>query len=760
MMKSFAKSLPGCLLLPALFALASCISGGGNLTRYVDPYIGSGGHGHVFVGAHVPFGAVQVGPSNYFKGWDWCSGYHYSDSLIIGFPQLHLSGTGIGDLGDVLIMPYTGAVRLDKGTQQDHRAGYASRFSHDNETVRPGYYSVELDDSGVQVELTASERVAFHRYRFPAEGNGRIIIDLKEGINDQSTDTYLEQIDSYTLKGYRSSSGWVKRQQVFFAIRSSVPLDDFAIYDEQQPLPGKQGQGKAVKGLISFAKAPETVSLKIGISPVSADNALENIEAEIPHWNFDRAAREADRKWERELGKITVETGDQAAKRIFYTAMYHALTHPSLFNDHNGEYMGSDWQPKPDPGFDNYTIFSTWDTYRAAHPLYILTHPGRVADFVNSMLAIYDQTGLLPVWHLRGYDTGTMVGHGSFEIITEAYMKGIGGFDPEHAYRALTATARSDVRGLEFVRNLEPIYPDRFTNRPVAMGLEYAVGDGGIAVMARALGHGKDYAYFLARARNYKLYYDPQSGFPRGKLSTGEWREPFDPLKSVRPWATDYAEGNAWQYLWLAPQDVEGLIGLLGGEAEFGRKLDTFFTLENKGGEGVLIDLTGEIGQYAHGNEPSHHIAYLYAFLGEQWKTAALCRRITAEFYSDQPDGLIGNEDCGQMSAWYIFSSLGFYPVFTASGQYVIGSPLFDKATIRLENGKRFTVETAGNSPENRYVQSIELDGEPYPYSYITHDAIMRGGLLKIRMGGEPNRDFGADPEYRPYTLTGMESRP
>ncbi|GHT67144.1 hypothetical protein AGMMS50239_29800 [Bacteroidia bacterium] len=721
------------------------------VTGYVDPFIGSGGHGHVFVGAHVPFGAVQVGPSNFFKGWDWCSGYNYRDSVIIGFPQLHLSGTGIGDLGDVLIMPYMGDVKLDKGKEIERYSGYASKFSHKNEMAKPGYYSVKLDDYNIDVQLTASERVGFHQYTFPQGENARIIIDLKEGLNDKSTDTYLEIVDKYTLKGYRSSEGWAKKQKVFFAIKSSVPVTDFAIYDNTTLIAGKKATGASLKGLISFKKSPEKVLLKVGISPVSAENALANIKAEIPDWDFDKVKNRALDLWEKELAKIEIETKNEADKRIFYTSLYHAMTHPSLFNDHNGDYMGSDWKVYKNASFDNYTIFSLWDTYRAAHPLFTLTNPDKVSDFVNSMLAIFDQTGALPIWHLRSYDTGTMVGISSFQVIAEACIKGIKGFDAEKAYNALKITAMSDLRGLDYVRDLKPIPSDVMKNRPVASALEYAIGDACIALMAKKLGKTADYEYFKKRAENYKLYYDKESGFPRGKMADGSWNPVFDPLKSKRPYATDYAEGNAWQYLWLVPQDVNGLIELLGGEAAFIDRLDQFFSLDfDPNDPDVLIDLTGLIGQYAHGNEPSHHIAYMYAYAGQQWKTARLARKIMKEFYHDQPDGIIGNEDCGQMSAWYVLSSLGFYPVLTASGDYVFGSPLFDKAVIHLENGKEFTVETVNNSSENIYIQSVELNGKNYPFTFISHKDILNGSVLKFTMGKNPNYKYGKEPILRP----------
>ena len=730
-----------CSLFLLFWAGVSEYSKAQKLTQFVDPLIGSGGHGHVFVGASVPFGAVQVGPNNIYKGWDWCSGYHYSDSLIIGFSHLHLSGTGIGDLADVLIMPVTGEVKLDKGRQEFPHNGYLTTYSHKNEVAKAGFYSVKLDN-GVAVELTASERVGFHQYRYPKGETASVMIDLKEGINDKSTSTYLEQTDEFTLKGHRFSSGWAKEQQVYFAIRSSKPINNLVLYNEGKALSGKKGQGKSVKGVIAFAPG-DFVQLKVGISPVSADNALGNIEAEIPKWDFMEIAKSADEKWNKELSRIEIQTKNEADKRIFYTALFHSMIHPSLFNDHNNDYQGTDNKTHTNPGFKNYSIFSTWDTYRAEHTLFTLIAPDQINDFVNSMLAIYDQQGHLPIWHLNGYETGTMPGISSLQIIAEAYLKGFRGFDADRAYQAIRTTAMSDLRGLNFLREMKSIPADSNISRTVAQAMELSISDGSIALMAKALGKNDDYNYFSKRAKNYQLFYDQSVGFFRGIKNNGTRNPMFDPFKSQKPWSADYAEGNAWQYLWLAPQDVSGLIKLLGGKQPFNARLDSFFVLSPKDDSEVLVDLTGNIGQYAHGNEPSHHIAYLYAFSGQQWKTAEKVRYILKEFYHDGPDGVIGNEDCGQMSAWYIFSSLGFYPVFPASQEYVLGSPLFGKATINLNGGKKFTVEAINNSQENIYIQKVELNGQNQSKSTINHRDILKGGVLRIVMGNSPNRKFG-----------------
>jgi len=709
---------------------------------YVDSFIGSGGHGHVFVGASVPFGAVQIGPNNINKGWDWCSGYHYSDSLIIGFSNLHLSGTGIGDLGDVLIMPYTGEVRLNKGKQEYPHGGYLSGFSHDNEIAKPGYYSVKLDN-GIKVELTASERVGYHRYYFPENEDAHIVIDLKEGIRDRAVETTLDQIDDHTLLGYRRSTGWAKEHLVYYAIKSSVPITDLKYFGNGVFIDSISEENKIVNALINFDSTPDLVELKVGISPISSENALTNIEAEISDWAFEKVVESAREKWNTELSKLTVETSSETDKRIFYTSIFHSYIHPSLYNDYNGDYMGADNKVHTNPDHTNYTVLSLWDTYRSAHSLFTITQPERVDDFVNTMLAIFDEQGYLPIWHLHGYETHTMVGISSIQVIAEAYLKGFRGFDAERALDAIIATTMLDIEGMNYIRENKPIPSGEYRDRPVAHAMELCIADGSAALMAKAMGREEDYEYFSKRARNYQQYYDHSEGFFRGIMSDGTWNPVFEPLSSNRQIAKDYAEGNPWQYLWLAPQDVPGLIDLLGGEERFIARLDSFFTIENQNEDEIISDITGLIGQYAHGNEPSHHIAYLYAPAGQQWKTAEKVRYIIKEFYKDDPDGVIGNEDAGQMSAWYILSSLGFYPLFPASDEYVFGSPIFDKATIHLPEGKSFTVLTVNNSDENIYIQSVELNGEVYNRKTINHRDIMNGGELRFIMGGSPNQDFG-----------------
>lgn len=716
---------------------------------YVDPYIGSGGHGHVFVGASVPFGAVQVGPANIVKGWDWCSGYHYSDSVVIGFPQTHLSGTGIGDLGDVLIMPYTGKIRTTRGTQTDPTSGYGSHYSHQREKVTPAYYSVMLDDYKVKVELTASERVGFHKYTFPRGAEGHVIIDLEQGIGwDAPVETYITKKDDYTLEGYRFSKGWAVDQRLYFAIKSNVPLKSFNVFDDKSQQPGTELKANIVKGVISFDKTPEQVMLKVGISPVSSENALANITAEIPGWDFDAVVKTADAKWNKELSKISVETKDAKIRSTFYTAFYHTMIAPALFNDHNGAYRGTDKVAYPNPGFDNYSVFSLWDIYRSDAPLYTLVQPERISSFVNSLITIYKQQGKLPIWPLMGNETDCMVGYHAVPVIADAFLKGYKGFDPDAAFEAMKASATRDDLGMKDIKAKGYIPADK-EYESVSKAMEYAIDDWCIAAVAKKLGRTEDFDYFSKRAGYYKNYFDSNIRFVRPKLDNGEWKTPYDPFNSIHEHG-DFTEGNGWQYTWLVPQDVEGLINLMGGDDAFTKKLDSLFTVSGYMGKEASSDISGLIGMYAHGNEPSHHVTYMYAFAGNQWKTAEKVRQVMKQFYTPTPDGLAGNEDCGAMSSWYVMSSLGFYPVNPAKGIYVFGSPVFDKATLKVAGNKTFTVQTLNNSADNIYIQKVTLNGKPYKNSFIRHSDIVKGGVMQITMGNKPNYDFGKAVENRP----------
>ncbi len=715
----------------------------------VDPYIGSGGHGHVFVGASVPYGAVQVGPTNIVKGWDWCSGYHYSDSVVIGFSQMHLSGTGIGDLGDVLIMPYTGKVRTSRGTQENPSSGYGSHYSHAREQARPGYYKVKLDDYNIDVELTASERVALHKYTFPKNEPANIIIDLKEGIGwDAPVETFIRKVDDYTLEGYRYSKGWAEDQRVWFTIKSNVPVKQFQVFEGDTKQEGVSLKGKAVKGVISFAKSPGQVMLKVGISPVSSANALANINAEMPGWNFVQMVNSANAKWDKELSKVDIQTKDEAARRVFYTALYHTMIDPALFNDHDGSYRGTDKKVYPNPGFDNYSVFSLWDIYRSAAPLSTILHPEKVNSFVNSMITIHKQQGKLPVWPLMGSETNCMVGYHAVPPIVDAYLKGFTGFNAEDAFEAMKATSMRDDLGVKYVKERGYIPADK-EYESVSKAMEYAIDDWCIAAMAKKMGKQEDYEYYKKRAAYYKNYFDSTIKFVRPRMSDGSFKTPYDPFNSIHE-KGDFTEGNGWQYTWLVPQDVEGLISLMGGDEAFTRKLDSLFTAKGDMGAQASSDISGLIGMYAHGNEPSHHVTYMYAFAGNQWKTAEKVRQVMKDFYFDQPEGLAGNEDCGAMSSWYVFSSLGFYPVNPANGVYVLGSPLFDKVTVKLEGGKTFTVQTINNNKENIYIQSIMLNGKPYTKSFITHQDLLKGGTMVVTMGNKPNVDFGKAVADRP----------
>lgn len=749
---------PTVCLLAALVAPAATSGGADDFTRSVDPFIGSGGHGHVFVGASVPFGAVQVGPANFHQGWDWCSGYHYSDDVLAGFTHLHLGGTGISDLGDILIMPYTGDRVITPGSRKDPDVGWASRYKHDQEQARPGFYSVVLLDHDVHVELTATERVGLHRYRYPAGKQTHLAIDLQfENGGGRVVESRLRRIDETTVVGYRRSKGWAKDQRVFFALKSSKPFAEFRIFlgdrevvDGEAAATTAAAEGRGLRAIGSYDGSPGEVLVRVGISPVSEENALANLEKEAGTTNFDTVAAATKAAWNDQLGRIRIKADDRTG-RIFYTALYHTMIAPALFNDHNGDYRGADGKVHSAADFDNYTIFSLWDTYRATHPLFTLTQPERVGEFMQTMLAIRDQQGKLPVWHLMGNETDTMVGYHAVPVVVDAYFKGLLNADPERAYEAIRNSAMRDERGLDAVKEIGYIPAER-EGESVAKAMEYAIDDWCIAQMAKALGKQDDASYFSKRARAYREYFDPTTRFMRGKLSDGTWREPFDPIKSSHR-RDDYCEGNGWQYLWLVPQDPEGLIEMLGGDAPFAEKLDQLFAVESIKSEGASADISGLIGQYAHGNEPGHHTTYLYAFVGQQWKTARLVRQILTTLYSDQPDGLSGNEDCGQMSAWYVFSAMGMYPVNPAAGVYVFGSPIIDEATIAVPGGTSFTIIAKNNSPENLYIQSVELNGRPYSKSYITHPDIVAGGQLTFVMGPEPNEAFGSAAEDRPRSV-------
>ena len=552
------------------------------LINYVDPFIGSGGHGHVFVGANVPFGGVQVGPTNFNKGWDWSSSYHHTDSIVKGFCHINVSGTGMSDLGELTIMPATGDLKTGAGTQQNHMAGYSSLYRKNKEFATAGYYKVHLERYDIDVELTATERVGLHNYIFPEAEKSRIIIDLGEGSADRPTETYIKKVNDTLFEGHRFSTGWARDQREYFSLIISKPVSDFIIYDRHKKFKGIERKGDYVKGFLEFStEKDEKIMVKMGISTVSSKNALENMMIELPHWDFERVKKNAEEKWENELAKIKIKTKDKKKKRVFYTAMYHTMIAPNLYHDLNGEYRGTDKVVYKDSSFTNYTLFSLWDTYRAAHPLYTITHPERVSDFVNSMIKIYEHQGKLPVWHLRGNETNTMPGYSGIPVVIDAALKGFDNIDLEKVFEAAKVSATGDFEpGVKDLMERGYI-PADFMVESVASNMEYAIGDWGIAQLAKKLGKNEDYEYFLNRSKAYKQYFDPETRFMRGKLSDGSWRTPFDPI-SAEHRVNDYCEGNAWQYLWLVPQDPEGLIELLGGDEEFNKKLDELFNMSSR----------------------------------------------------------------------------------------------------------------------------------------------------------------------------------
>ena len=716
------------IFLIAALGLASCAqpAADDNLTRYVDPRIGTGGHGHVFVGANVPFGLVQLGPTSIPQAWDWTSGYHESDSTVIGFSHTHLSGTGIGDLFDVTVMPVVGEVTCARGTEEDPASGLWSYADRTKEVVRPGYYSVPLVRYGITAEMTATSRVGFHRYTFPAADDAAVIFDLENGgCWDKATETHIEPSGDSRLVGWRYSTGWAKDQRVWFVAEFSRPFTSFEQVGEHY-------------ARVNFATAEgEQLMLKVALSPVSIEGAEANLAAELPGWDFDATAAAADAAWNAQLAKVKVTTQDEVARRIFYTGLYHTMVAPSEFCDVNGDYRGADGAVHRNPGHTTYTTFSLWDTYRAAMPLMTILHPDRMPDIVNTMLAIADEQGRLPVWHLWGNETDCMVGNPGIPVVADAIVKGIGGFDRERAFEAIRRTAMNPDRGNGLRMKYGYIPCDLF-NEAVAYDMEYALADGAAARAAEALGREEDARYFTERSHSYRNYFDPSTGFMRGRDSRRGWRTPFNPFASTHR-ADDYCEGNAWQYTWLAPHDVAGLESCFGSRARMLGKLDSLFTVSSviEGAE-TSPDISGLIGQYAHGNEPSHHILYLYTMLGQPWKTAEKVREVLTTLYHDRPDGLSGNEDVGQMSAWYVLSSLGMYEAEPAGGRYWFGSPLFDRAEIAVPGGT-FTIVAENNSSENKYIRRVWLNGRPYTKPWIGHAEVMAGGELRFEMDDEPH---------------------
>ncbi len=719
---------------------------------YVDPFIGTGGHGHVYPGATMPFGMVQVSPDNGHSGWDYCSGYNYRDSLIAGFSMTHLSGTGIGDLADISFMPVIWNPGISKGIIRNFHLDDTARFSHDNEHAEPGYYAVVLNNNDIKVELTAAERAGFYRYTFPKSANATVVLNLGFAINwDHPANTQIHVLNNSTIEGYRMSTGWAKHQKVYFFAKFSKPFKEALLKHKELRFGEKSVNGNSVMGLFTFdARDGKPVLQKVGISAVSIEGARKNLQKEIPGWKFDAVRMAAHNAWAREMNKIKVSGASDAHKRIFYTAMYHSMLAPTIFSDVDGGYLGADGKNHVAKGFTNYTTFSLWDTYRSENPLFTLVQRNRVNDMIKTMLAFYEQHGFLPVWPLVGNETNTMIGYHAVPVIVDAYLKGFRGYDVQEAYKAIVKSATVDNDNDVEMFNKYGYVPCDEATESVSKTLEYAYDDWCIAQMAKALGKKKDYTLYLKRSGYYKNLFDPSVQFMRPKLSSGKWLTPFDPLASPSNFKKrNYTEANAWQYLWYVPQNVENLIKLFGGDAAFANKLDKLFTTKAKT-QGKIADMSGMIGQYVQGNEPDLQTPYLYDYAGEPWKTQAIVRKILEANYKDAPDGLPGNEDCGEMSAWEIFSALGFYPVNPADGTFEIGSPLFQEAVIKVGQGKKFSIEAENVSTENKYIQSAELNGKPFDKAFITYREIMNGGVLRFQMGPEPNKSWASSKDARP----------
>lgn len=724
-------------------------------TQLVDTHIGTGGHGHVFVGASVPFGFVQLGPTSIPQSWDWCSGYHVSDSTVIGFSHTHLSGTGIGDLFDVTVMPVVGDVTYARGTEEDPSSGLWSYADRSREVSTPSYYSVPLTRYGITAEMTATCRTGMHRYTFPKSEEAAVVIDLMNGgCWDAAVNTGFKVVDAdedgcgTAVQGWRWSKGWADNQKIYFYAEFSKPFKSFELIEKTF----QKRDGGTVSfdmfGRAAFETSEgEQIMLKVGLSPVSEENAKANLMAENPDWDFEAVVKDGKRLWNKELSKIRIETQDEQARTVFYTALYHTMIAPSVYHDVNGDYRGSDDQVRNDKSFTNHTTFSLWDTYRAAMPLYSIFQSERFGHFINTMLHIHQQQGKLPVWHLMGCETNCMVGNPGIPPVADAILKGFDGFDKELAFKAMKESAMRPDRGQEFRIEHGYIPCDLMYKESVAFDMEYAIADAAIAEAAlwmaentqdkeKAEQYLKDHEYFLERSHSYRNYYDPSTRFIRAKDSKGQFDPLFDPIWAAHR-ANTYCEGNAWQYTWLAPHDVQGLQDCFGSREAMLEKLDSLFVVSSYLGDEASPDISGLIGQYAHGNEPSHHTLYLYAMVGQPWKTADRVRQTLSELYFADPNGLSGNEDVGQMSAWYIMSSLGFYQSEPAGGRYWLGSPTVDKAQIEVKGGI-FTINVLNNSNENKYIQKVSVNGKPLDKGYVTHAEMVAGGQMTIEMGSEP----------------------
>jgi len=719
----------------AMLTVTSCTApSNGDLTVFVDPFIGTAAHGHVFPGATTPFGMVQLSPDNGTSGWDWCSGYNYSDSLIAGFSHTHLSGTGIGDLCDILFLPSMHEFNL---SLPDSSASLAklnrTLFSHEAEQARPGYYAVALAN-GVNVELSATPRCGIQRYTAVTGGTMHVLVDLGFAVNwDRPVDCMLSW-DGKALSGRRISSGWAEKQYVFFSSEFSSAPSAVSMINSGSVTGATVAEGRNIACILSFdLKKGEDLIIRTGISAVDDGGAKGNLAAEMTGWDLSSVAASASQAWQKRLEVIRAESADSSLLRVFYTALYHTMIAPNLYSDSDGRYRGTDREIHSDGGFTNYTVFSLWDTYRAAHPLFTLTVPEMVPDFVNTILAIKEQQGKLPVWSLAGNETNCMIGYHAVPVLADAMHKKFTGFDYEKALEAAVHSASLDFRGLNHYRNYGYI-PSELENESVAKTMEYSIDDWCISQMASEMGKSELAEQFLERSHYYRNLFDTTILFVRGRMSDGSWRPDFNPLWSHHT-RSDFTEGNGWQYSWLAPHDVDGLVSLFGGREIFLQRLDSLFRVTEKvQGENASPDISGLIGQYAHGNEPSHHIAYLFTMAGAPEKTETMVRRIMADMYTDNFDGICGNEDCGQMSAWYVLSAMGFYPLNPADGRFIVGSPVLDKVSVKLPGGNLFTVIAEGNSPGKINVSELFLNGKLLERNFITYEEIMAGGELRFIM--------------------------
>ena len=697
-----------------------------DVLNYVDPFIGTGGHGHTFPGATVPFGMVQLSPDNLTKSrWDWTSGYHFSDDTLLGFSHTHLSGTGVGDLLDILVMPFVSS--YPENTKNDVGHVFAN-YKKENEQASAGYYSVYLEDEDIKAELTSTARVGVHKYHFGEKGTPQLLIDLGYAQNyDKAVDTYFKVEGSHTLIGYRKSSGWAKHQPVYFVMEFSENFET-QLYKDKQAVDGKEIQAQKSEAVLSFPQlSGKTLDVKVGISYASIDGARKNIAIEAPNFGFEETKLAAQTLWRKQLNKVSVTDSNEDSKTKFYTALYHSFMAPHLFSDANGEYYGADGKTHKAEGYNRYTLFSLWDTFRALHPLLTITNPELVDDLVKSMMAFYDESGLLPSWDLMSNETDVMIGYHAVPVIVDAYLKGLTTVDPEKLFEAVKKSAMQDRFGIDLFGEYGYV-PSDLEVEAVSKTLEYAYDDAAIAKLAKALGKNDEYEYFYKRSQSYKTLFDGSVGFMRGKDKNGEWVKNFSPTH-VDHRTTDYTEANAWQYTWFVPHDVEGLKALFGGEKQFINKLDKLFTVSSEMEGDVSPDISGLIGQYAHGNEPCHHVPYLYSFTDQKWKGEARIKEIMATMYRNDPDGLAGNDDAGQMSSWYVLSAMGFYPVDPSDGRYVFGSPLFEQVTLNLDNGNKFTIRQEG-STGNNYIKSTSLNNEKLENNYINYSELMANGDL------------------------------